>query len=119
MFKRPARLLVAARSDDGRARTVARLAAQPAWAPWLEVRPGASLQELEPRDLEWADLLIALDRHCAPYIPERRPASCRLSRWNLPPADAPDLEAAVARALDGMVGGMRMLARLDAKPDAE
>jgi hypothetical protein len=76
MYKRPARVLVAALDDDGRADYVARLAANPALSKWLEVRPTASMRHLNPDDLHWADLLVALDGAAA------RP--CRQS--TLPPA---------------------------------
>ncbi len=115
MFKRPARLLVAALTDDGRARGVARLAQQSAFADWLEVRPAASMRTLAKEDLAWADLLIAVDPQSATAVPEQRPPTCRLSRWALPHADAPDLETAVTTTLNCMVGGMRMLARLDSE----
>jgi len=113
MYKRPARVLVAALDDDGRAGYVARLAANPALSKWLEVRPAASMRCLHPDDLLWADLLVALDGAAAQVLPAEHPATCRLKRWELPPADSPDLSAAVGAAMFAMIGGMRMLSRVD------
>jgi hypothetical protein len=113
MYKRPARLLVAALDDDGRADVVARLAANPLLAEWMEVRPAASVTRLDPDDLAWADLLVALDGAAARALPGQPPPACRMKRLHLPPAGTPGLEAAAATALNCMVGGMRMLSRMD------
>ncbi|MBS0003525.1 MAG: precorrin-3B synthase [Thioalkalivibrio sp.] len=115
MYKRPARLLVAAATDDGRAQVVKELAAEPALAEWLEVRPARSMHDLRREDLEWADLLVAVDTEAAREFPAERPANCRLKRWALPQAGSPDVEAAALLALQCMVGGMRMLSRMDAE----
>nr|WP_296747780.1 precorrin-3B synthase [Thioalkalivibrio sp.] len=117
MYKRPARVLVAALDDDGRADYVARLAANPALSKWLEVRPTASMRQLNPDDLHWADLLVAVDGAAAQALPAEHPSTCRLKRWDLPPADSPDLPAAVGAALFVMIGGMRMLSRVDEHDD--
>lgn len=114
MYKRPARLLVAAVDDDGRARMVRDLARQPTLSDWLEVRPARSMGDLRPEDLEWADLLVAVDAAAAGEFPAQRPVNCRLKRWHLPAAGSPGAEAAAALALHCMVGGMRMLSRMDA-----
>ena len=114
MYKRRARLLVAAVEDDGRARMVGDLARQPTLSDWLEVRPAQSMRDLRPADLEWADLLVAVDAAAAREFPAKRPVTCRLKRWHLPAAGSPGAEAAAALALHCMVGGMRMLSRLDA-----
>lgn len=115
MYKRPARLLVAAAIDDGRAQVVKDLAEEPALAEWLEVRPARSMRDLRRKDLEWADLLVAVDSEAARGFPAERPVSCRLKRWELPQAGSPDVEASALRALQCMVGGMRMLSRMDAE----
>ena len=117
MYKRPARVLVAALDDDGRADYVARLAANPALSKWLEVRPTASMRQLNPDDLHWADLLVAVDGAAAQALPAEHPSTCRLKRWDLPPADSPDLPAAGGAALFVMIGGMRMLSRVDEHDD--
>lgn len=117
MYKRPARVLVAALDDDGRAALVARLAANPALSKWLEVRPASSLRQLSPDDLRWADLLVALDAAAAQALPAEHPSLCRLKRWSLPPADSPDLPAAVGAAMSSMIAGMRMLSRVDEDDD--
>ncbi|MFO8004398.1 precorrin-3B synthase [Thioalkalivibrio sp.] len=119
MYKRPARVLVAALDDDGRAAFVAQWAADPALSRWLEVRPAGSMRQLNPDDLHWADLLVALDAAAAQALPAERPSSCRLKRWSLPPADSPDLPGAVAAAIFSMIGGMRMLSRVDEDDERE
>ena len=115
MYKRRARLLVASVDDDGRALMVQTLAGQPALSDWLEVRPALSMRDLRTEDLEWADLLVALDAAAAADFPSQRPATCRLKRWHLPASGSPGVEAAAALALHCMAGGMRMLARMDAE----
>jgi len=115
MYKRPARLLVAALTDDGRAGVVARLARTWEVAQWLEVRAAESMHGLRRTDLEWADLLVAVDGEAARAVPEDRPETCRVKRWHLPAAGALSLEVAAASALNCVAGGMRMLARLDAE----
>jgi hypothetical protein len=37
-----------------------------------------------------------------------------MKRWHLPASGSPEVEAAAATALNCMVGGMRMLSRMDA-----
>jgi len=115
MYKRRARLLVVAVDDDGRAHMVRDLALQPPLSDWLEVRPAPSMRDLRPDDLEWADLLVAVDAAAAGEFPGKRPVNCRLKRWHLPASGSPGVEAAAAMALHCMVGGMRMLSRLDAE----
>jgi|GEM_PF-1131088 len=119
MYKRPARVLVAALDDDGRAAYVARLATNPALSKFLEIRPAASMRHLNPDDLHWADLLVALDGAAAAALPAEHPSTCRLKRWILPPADSPDLPDAVGAAMFSMIGGMRMLSRVDADAEEE
>lgn len=120
MFKRRARLLVAACEDDGRAGRVAELAAQdPGVSEWLEVCPRPAMGQLAHEDLEWADLLVAVDREAAAIMPGERPPGCRPKYWQLPPADilqarAAEFDDAARSALTCMAGGMRMLARMDA-----
>jgi hypothetical protein len=114
VYKRRARLLVAAVDDDGRARLVRELARQPALSEWLEVRSARSMRHLRQEDLEWADLLVAVDAAAAAEFPADRPVTCRLKRWHLPASGSPEVEAAAALALQCMVGGMRMLSRMDA-----
>jgi len=115
MYKRRARLLVVAVDDDGRARMVRDLALQPPLSEWLEVRPAPSMRDLRPEDLAWADLLVAVDAAAAVQFPGNRPVNCRLKRWQLPASGSPGVVAAAATALHCMVGGMRMLSRLDAE----
>jgi len=100
---------------DGRAQVVKDLAGEPALAEWLEVRPARSIYDLRREDLEWADLLVAVDAEAARGFPAERPVNCRLKRWELPSAGSTDVEAAALQALQCMVGGMRMLSRMDAE----
>ena len=113
MYKRPARLLIAALSDDGRARTVARLATAPATARWIEARSTASIRQLTPDDLDWADLVVAVDSAAASALPASVTLNRRLKTWDLPPAGSPGVEGAAVAALNGMINGMRMLSRMD------
>lgn len=113
MYKRRARLLVAGATADGRAARVAALATAEDFALWLEVRAAESMAALDPESLAWGDLLIAVDPQAAAQFPQPRPATCRTKYWNLPSATDARLDAAILDSLHCMVGGMRMLARLD------
>ncbi|WP_018935904.1 hypothetical protein [Thioalkalivibrio sp. ALJ24] len=124
MFKRRAHLLVAAAGNDGRAARVAELAELAEQdgdvAEWLEVRPRPAMGELAREDLEWADLLVAVDAEAAKDMPAGRPPGCRPKYWQLPPAsvlqdDPATFDEATHSALACMAGGMRMLARMDAE----
>jgi len=117
MYKRRARLLVAAATDDGRARRVVELAADPELAAWLELRAAPAMAGLEPEALARADLLVALDDTAARQMPCERPATCRPKYWQLPARPGADFDAAALEALRCMAGGMRMLARMDEAPE--
>lgn len=114
MYKRRARLLVAAATDDGRARRVVELAADPALAEWLELRAAPAMAALEPEALAWGDLLVAVDDVAAREMPRERPGTCRPKYWQLPARTGAAFDAAALEALRCMAGGMRMLARMDA-----
>ena len=114
MFKRRARLLVAAERPDGRAARVAELAGAAELEDWIEVRPARAMAEVARGDLDWADLLVAVDEQAARAMPAGRPATCRPKYWRLPGETGADFDLQTLEALRCMVGGMRMLARVDA-----
>ncbi|ADC70745.1 precorrin-3B synthase [Thioalkalivibrio sp. K90mix] len=114
MFKRRARLLVAAERPDGRASRVAELAAAAEFEDWIEVHPARAMAEVRPEELAWADLLVAVDEPAARAMPAERPATCRPKYWRLPSETGADFDLQTLEALRCMVGGMRMLARVDA-----
>ena len=114
MFKRRARLLVAGVEADGRAARVAELARADEFEDWLEVRVGRSMADLTPDDLGWPDLLVAVDQAAAEAMPVERPASCRPKFWHLPEQSGAQFDLQTLAALRCMIGGMRMLARVDA-----
>jgi hypothetical protein len=114
MFKRRARLLVAGVGPDGRAARVAELARADEFQDWLEVRVGRSMADLTPDDLGWPDLLVAVDAAAAEAMPMECPASCRPKFWHLPEQTGAHFDMQTLDALRCMVGGMRLLARVDA-----
>ncbi|MFO7955254.1 precorrin-3B synthase [Thioalkalivibrio sp.] len=118
MFKRRARLLVAAERPDGRAARVAELAGAAEFEDWIEVCPARAMAEITQEDLDWADLLVAVDAAAARGMPAVRPATCRPKYWRLPGETGADFDLQTLEALRCMVGGMRMLARMDAEDDA-
>ncbi|WP_018144601.1 MULTISPECIES: hypothetical protein [unclassified Thioalkalivibrio] len=118
MFKRRARLLVAAERADGRAARVAELAAADAFEDWIEVRPARIMGGVTAEDLAWADLLVAVDAAAARAMPAERPATCRPKYWTLPGETGAAFDLQTLEVLRCMVGGMRMLARVDAEDDA-
>ena len=118
MYKRRARLLVAAERPDGRAVRVAELAAAAEFEDWIEVRPARAMAEVTDADMAWADLLVAVDTAAARVMPAHRPATCRPKYWQLPGETGADFDLQTLEALRCMVGGMRMLARVDAEDDA-
>lgn len=125
-YKRRARLLVVGRDGaDPRPRWVVERAAQPDAQAWLEARvapAGGADDPAWPALTQWADLLVTVDEAAAARAGRwPRAATCRLKRWRLPwPADAEGapadatVVAAIDEALACMVGGMRLLSRLDA-----
>lgn len=117
MFKRRARLLVAAVRPDGRAARVVELGAAAEFEDWIEVRPARAMSEVTDEDLAWADLLVAVDAAAAHLMPADRPATCRPKYWGLPAETGADFDLQTVDALRCMVGGMRMLARVDTDDD--
>ncbi|WP_298137596.1 hypothetical protein [Acidiferrobacter sp.] len=102
MYKRRARLVFAALAP-GLAERAARVALAHG-AGWIEARPGPAGRI--PAD---CDLLITLDAAADALGPDL-PAGCRHIHWPLP---AHPSDADIAARIEGLVGGMRLLARLD------
>ena len=102
MYKRRARLAFAS-ALPGLAERVARIATMRG-ADWVEASscpPGAAPPS--------CDLLVTLDALALEARPEL-PSGCRHAHWPLP---ASPTDADIAARVDGLVGGMRLLARLD------
>ena len=102
MYKRRARLAFVSASPE-LAERVARIATLRG-GEWVEASsclPGAAPSS--------CDLLVTLDALALAARPDL-PLGCRHAHWPLP-ASPPDADI-VAR-VDGLVGGMRLLARLD------
>lgn len=143
LYKRPARVLFLSREDRCRG-----LLAQ-AWAKtlgghWLEARSaglhpaaeadprlasvlnadGASAEGLHPEALAadmlaWADLLVSLDSEARTHLTTLA-NGIPLKHWDLPDED--DLETlsrTIRRRVEQMIGGLRMLARMDADDDPQ
>jgi len=114
MFKRLARVLFVAAAHDPRLPEVLRLARDSEFSQWLDVRALAASAVPDATALEWADLLIVFDREFA-LVPDAQSlaqAGCKLRVWDLPAADADVLPEAVVDRLRGVVGGLRLLARM-------
>lgn len=138
MYKRKARVLFLSQANDCRGLLAERLAGH-LGGEWLEARSaGLAMHPPDPRvagalagfgldapppggravtaeDLTWADLVVSLDEP-ARAVP--LPAGTRGKHWPLPAAPAlgglDALREEIARRITAMVGGMRMLARMDA-----
>jgi hypothetical protein len=110
MYKRPARVLFLSASDPSLATRVAEQATT-GYPDFLEARADGALT---CEGLNWADLLVTLDdaarRRVASSAPDKPSRD-----WSLAAADQATWPVQVERELGSMVGGMRMLARLDAK----
>ena len=101
MYKRRARILFWHPTDPAKARYAATLA-ESLGADWLEARS-------EETDHDWPDLLVALDCHAAPPIFRAAHTQCKY--W---PSVAQDRwEDAVHKRILGIIGGLRLLARMD------
>jgi hypothetical protein len=113
MYKRPARILFIGANGDSRTDLAARLTGE-IGAGWMEGL-GTDLDRLDADQLAWADLVIPLDSHTRQRCPAL-PASARLKIWDLPELPPDETEAEIRRRLIGMLGGLRMLSRVDEKP---
>lgn len=88
---------------------------------WLELRwivlTGPHFAD---EDLEWADLLL-LPEDSAVELPTGENLAnkqCRVRHWKVPPVDSPLFVLAVTDAWKGMIGGLRLLHRVDQVPEA-
>lgn len=113
MYKRPARVLFLSTSDPALAARIVEQA-NTGYPDFLEARAAGADDGPTREALGWADLLVTLDEAArgrvacsAPDKPSRA--------WNLTDSDPTTWPDQVERELSSMVGGMRMLARLDAK----
>lgn len=140
MYKRRARVVFV--DSTGRAAApIAAALARKRGAEWLEARAAAITPSNPPPSLasclgvldaaglgiepltaslkHWADLIVYFEPQLADTL-EPRPATARLKHWPVQ-ADigTPDttLVEELAARVDGMIGGMRMLARLSSNDD--
>ena len=102
MYKRRARLAFAS-SSPALAERVVRIALARG-ADWVEACscPAAAAPSA-------CDLLVTLDRAALEACPHL-PPGCRHAHW---PLSASPTDADIVSRVDGLVGGMRLLARLD------
>ncbi len=104
MYKRPARLLFLHPTDDPCAAFLLRRAEEhPGWIEGRALALPAKGDDL-PQALAWADLVITLG---ACPTPERLPPHVQHRHWQ------DTTPASLQRRLSGVVGGLRLLARLD------
>ena len=82
---------------------IANLAACELGADWLEVATSANIP------FAWADLIVTLDESALAQL-LALPASTHHKHWTMDHATPADIHQRVL----GMIGGLRMLARLDA-----
>ncbi len=100
MYKRRAHILFWHPTNPEKARYAATLAAE-LGAEWLETR-------VQETDLFWPDLLIALDCDSVPNRERAQHTQCKF--W---PAPTQNETAALRERILGVIGGLRLLARLD------
>ncbi|WP_018953953.1 hypothetical protein [Thioalkalivibrio sulfidiphilus] len=112
MFKRAARVLFIGGSGDWRTDLAVRLMGE-IGAGWMEGR-GVDLDRLDAEQLAWADLVIPLDVDTRQRCPAL-PPTARLKVWDLPELPPEETEAEIRRRLTSMLGGLRMLSRVDGK----
>lgn len=113
MYKRAARVLFVGASGDWRTDLAVRLLGEMGTG-WMEGR-ASDLDRLDAEQLDWADLVIPLDQQTRQRCPTL-PPTARLKIWDLPELTPDDTEAEIRRRLTGMLGGLRMLSRVDEKP---
>ena len=113
MYKRPARILYLGPPDDRRTVIATRLTAE-IGAGWVEGR-GAPVHDVDAEALSWADLVIPLDAQSLQQCPPL-PPTARLKPWDLPDGDSEEAETLIRAHIRSMLGGMRLLSRLDGKP---
>jgi hypothetical protein len=110
MYKRPARMLFLCAPGDERAALAARLTAG-IGPGWMEARH-AAVDDVDGGAIAWADVVIALDPAARDRCPAL-PPGVRLRPWDLPDLPPEEAEAEIRRRLASMLGGLRMLARVD------
>lgn len=110
MYKRPARVLFLGLPGDGRGELAVRLTAELA-RDWVEARC-AEPHMAGQGDLAWADLVIPLSAAARKQCPPLPPAA-RLWAWDLPETTLQDSETGIRQRITAMIGGMRMLTRVD------
>lgn len=123
MYKRKARVVFVSRQGRAAAPLAARYARKHG-SDWLEARaaaltpdqgPGSAVETLDAALLAWADLLVIFEPTIADALPAR-PATTRVKLWPLeldPETTGAALAAEIERRVQGMIGGMRMLSRVD------
>jgi hypothetical protein len=116
MYKRPARVLFLGEPGDRRIETATRLTAD-IGAGWMEAR-GASVRDVGSDTIAWADLVIPLDADSRRQCPSL-PATARLKVWELPDGPGEEGEAIIRERIHAMLGGLRMLSRLDARHNGQ
>ena len=110
MYKRPVRVLYLGQSDDPRTEMAARLTAE-IGAGRMEGRR-ASVRDVDAESLAWADLVVPLDAESLRQCPAL-PPTARLKSWTLPDADGEQARAIIRERIQSMLGGLRLLSRLD------
>jgi hypothetical protein len=113
MYKRPARVLFLSTFDAALASQIA-AQANADYPDFLEARAAGADDGLTREALGWADLLVTLDETTCRRVASAAPDKPSRA-WNLADSDPTTWPDQVRRELSSMVGGMRMLARLDAK----
>jgi predicted protein tyrosine phosphatase len=116
MYKRPVRILFLAGSGNRRTQTATRLTAD-IGAGWMEAR-GASVEDVGSGALAWADLVVLLDADSRRRCPAL-PATARLKSLDLPDDPSEGGEAIIRKRIHAMLGGLRMLSRLDEQRDEQ
>jgi hypothetical protein len=113
MYKRPARVLFLSVSGPALATRIAEQATA-GYPDFLEARAAGAEGGPTRDELDWADLLVTLDDAARRRVVSSAPDKPSRA-WNLFAADEATWPDQVERELSSMAGGMRMLARLDAK----
>ena len=112
MYKRPVRVLYLGQAYDPRTEMAARLTAE-IGAGRMEGR-GASVRDVDAESLAWADLVVPMDAESLRQCPAP-PPTARLKPWDLPDANGERARAIIHERIQAMLGGLRMLSRLDGK----
>lgn len=106
MYKRRARIIFCSIRRVGLASKARQLAVE-LGAQWLEADAATTIELLRPEQLQWADLVVTLGTDRA--ISLELPSHVRHSHWQMATAD----DDILRERIEGMIGGLRMLSRLD------